>query len=228
MVTGHTISFRSVSSASWVAPPISKSHQLQTMVGNSDQLVYQTQWLNVPVTLEGTQFLIDFFSLPTSGAFLVSGVQRLKALGVVLTTVNMQFRWNNRTIYLRGVSDNPMREVSSNQLYVYRPQILLWILSLAHKHIKWFKFSTSTEYPTIILPLLDKYEFHFLDPTSSTTTRSFEHNVHLKLGSRYSVNVRPYRYPYFLRQTIEISVSEMMQSGVVRQSTSVFSSIVLC
>lgn len=55
--------------------PISNSNQFQVMIGNGEQLVCNTQCLNVPILLSNTSFIIDFFILPLSGADLVLGVQ---------------------------------------------------------------------------------------------------------------------------------------------------------
>lgn len=64
------------------------------MIGNGDQLVCNTQCLNVPVLLSNTSFTIDFFILPLSGADLVLGVQWVKTLDPITTdysTIRMEF-----------------------------------------------------------------------------------------------------------------------------------------
>lgn len=38
------------------------------------------------------------------------------------------------------------------------------------------------------------------------------------------INIRPYRYPYFQKQEIEVQVESMLQTGIIRPSTSPFSS----
>lgn len=38
------------------------------------------------------------------------------------------------------------------------------------------------------------------------------------------VNVRPYRYPYFLKSEIEKQVAEMLETGIIRPSNNLYSS----
>jgi len=52
------------------------------------------------------------------------------------------------------------------------------------------------------------------------------HSIHLVPNST-PVNVRTYRYPYFQKHEIEMQVATMLQTGIIRPSTSPFSSSVL-
>ena len=52
------------------------------------------------------------------------------------------------------------------------------------------------------------------------------HSIHL-IPNTSPVNIRPYRYPHFQKQEIETQVSTMLRQGIIRPSTSPFSSPVL-
>lgn len=56
--------------------------------------------------------------------------------------------------------------------------------------------------------------------------RPFDHRVHL-VPDAASVNVRPYRYPYFQKNEIERQVKDMLDQGIIQRSSSPFSSPVL-
>jgi hypothetical protein len=74
--------------------------------------------------------------------------------------------------------------------------------------------------------LLDAFEQLFKEPYELPPTRKQDHQVRLMPGSG-PTNVRPYRYPHYQKNEIEKIVSGLLQSGVVRPSTSPYSSPVL-
>ena len=74
--------------------------------------------------------------------------------------------------------------------------------------------------------VLAKYPKIFDEPTQLPPKREIDHTISLKEGIE-PVNVRPYRYAYFQKAEIEKQVQEMLNSGLIRPSTSPFSSPVL-
>jgi hypothetical protein len=74
--------------------------------------------------------------------------------------------------------------------------------------------------------LLSKYEIIFQEPKGLPPRRKKEHMINLK-ESHEAVNVRPYRYPHHHKNEIEKQVKELLEAGVIRHSTSSFSSPVI-
>jgi len=74
--------------------------------------------------------------------------------------------------------------------------------------------------------VLDKYTEIFKEPTQLLPKRKIDHNIPLKEGIELVI-VRPYRYAYFQKAEIEKQVQEMLNFGLIRPSTSPFSSPVL-
>lgn len=74
--------------------------------------------------------------------------------------------------------------------------------------------------------LLREYTELFQEPTQLHPTRDTDHCITLKEGTE-PVNVRPYRYAYFLKAKIKKQVHEMLSSGLIRPNTSSFFSLVL-
>ena len=77
-----------------------------------------------------------------------------------------------------------------------------------------------------IMEALSPYMEIFEAPTELPPFREFDHRISLAPGTP-PVNVRPYRYPHYQKSEIEQIVKELLKSGVVRPSTSPFSSPVL-
>nr|GEX36504.1 hypothetical protein [Tanacetum cinerariifolium] len=63
--------------------------------------------------------------------------------------------------------------------------------------------------------LNEEYTDVFAMPKGLLPHRSFDHKIPLK-ESNVSVNVRPYRYPLTQKDTIEVMVKELLDSGVIR------------
>lgn len=74
--------------------------------------------------------------------------------------------------------------------------------------------------------LLLRYDHLFQTPSQLPPPRQVVHRITLK-PSTAPVNVRPYRYPHFQKNEIERQVSELLAAGLIRPSTSPYSSPVL-
>jgi len=81
-------------------------------------------------------------------------------------------------------------------------------------------------YPPDMDSLLASYEDVFCKPHGLPPARELDHAIHLNPGSG-PVNVKPYRYPYFQKNIMEQLVANMLTDGIIRPSTSPFSSPVL-
>nr|GFA37929.1 hypothetical protein [Tanacetum cinerariifolium] len=80
--------------------------------------------------------------------------------------------------------------------------------------------------PEKIAELLHQYEDVFAVPTTLPPTRPCDHQIPLKEGT-IPINSRPYRHPPNQKNTIEVMVKELLDTGVIRDSQSPFSSPVV-
>ncbi|XP_039834312.1 uncharacterized protein LOC120695058 [Panicum virgatum] len=77
-----------------------------------------------------------------------------------------------------------------------------------------------------LLALLDEFADLFAEPKGLPPARSFDHRIHLLPGTP-PVAVRPYRYAQLLKDEIKAQCQAMLAQGIIRPSTSAFSSPVL-
>lgn len=77
-----------------------------------------------------------------------------------------------------------------------------------------------------LLSILDSFADLFGESQGLPPNRSHDHQIHLQPGSS-PTNVRPYRYPHYKKNEIEKIVSGLLQSRVVRPSTSPYSCPIL-
>ena len=74
--------------------------------------------------------------------------------------------------------------------------------------------------------LIEDFAAIFEEPQQLPPVREVNHCISLKEGTE-PTNVHPYRYAYFQKAEIEKQVLDMLKLGLIRPSTSPFSSPVL-
>ncbi|CAJ2644108.1 unnamed protein product [Trifolium pratense] len=74
--------------------------------------------------------------------------------------------------------------------------------------------------------IIEEFAEVFNMPSGLPPIREHDHVILLKPDANIP-NLRPYRYPYYQKNEIEKIVKEMMQAGIIRHSTSPFSSPIL-
>ncbi|WOH08030.1 hypothetical protein DCAR_0727466 [Daucus carota subsp. sativus] len=84
----------------------------------------------------------------------------------------------------------------------------------------------NTTIPAFLATTISQHTQVFAEPTGLPPVRNHEHAICLKQGSN-PVGVRPYRYPQSQKDEIERLITEMLAAGIIKPSTSPFSSPVL-
>jgi hypothetical protein len=77
--------------------------------------------------------------------------------------------------------------------------------------------------PAALHPVLQKFCKVFESSTALPPKRNIDHTIPLILNYR-PVNLRPYKYSYFQKLELEKNMAELLDSAVIRPSTSPFSS----
>ncbi|KAL3339269.1 hypothetical protein AABB24_028083 [Solanum stoloniferum] len=169
----------------------------------------------------------DLYILSLHGADLVLGVSWLAKLGPVLTnyvTRTLKFNLGGNQVVWQDVSPTNVQLVQLHSLRrmaatkAIAPCFCLEIVT---------GYNSVTEQPTVELAtLLELYADVFQKPSRLSPSCIQDHAIHLKSGA-HSVNIKPYRYPYFQKHVMEQMVSKMLKERVIRASTSPFSSPML-
>ena len=177
--------------------PLSGVH---VKVANGERLQSSGVCRAVRVIIGGEPFNIDVFVIPLEGYELVLGYRWLRSLG--------SFNWDcarQRLSFWNG--GRRVRLVGKGA--PSRPRLAAAVAAIDYLQL-----------------LLDSFADLFEPPTTLPPSRSFDHHIHLLPGTA-PVAVRPYRYPQLLKDEIERQCADMLRQGIIRPSTSAFSSPVL-
>lgn len=165
------------------------------------------------------------------GIDVVLGIDWLKTLGDTITNWKQQTMsfWKDKSwVTLKG-HEGCRRQTVALQSILNRPkptsQGLLWEMdNVKHKGKGVNELSIQQQAEMEVL--LNKFEHVFRTPTGLPPKRNRDHAITLTDGHG-PVNVRPYRYPHHHKNEIEKQVKEMLAAGIIRHSTSSFSSPVI-
>lgn len=169
----------------------------------------------------------DIFVLKMEGANVVLGCQWLEKLSPVTMDqrrLTMEFMGPRGIIRFTGDPQLVENEISGSSLRRL----------FSRKHVSYFyKLQIETdgpgyikEIPEVVQNTLNKYKFLFNQSTELPPERQQNHHINL-LPQTSPINAHPYRYPQYQKTEIERLTKEMLNQGLIRPSTSPFSSPVL-
>lgn len=217
--------------AAFLDLPVVAIKPFSVFVGNGQSIQCSGSCVDVPVTLSGHLFHIPFYVLPVHGADIILGVHWLKTLGVFLSDYNVpsiQFTHNGIPVTITGNISTP-NATSYSQFCRF-----LFTDSVASLHSVTMQPMDQHQNSPIVTEnmkpelatLLLQFKGVFDKPHSLPPARSLHHHIHLLPGSAL-VNVKPYRYPHSQKSAITDMIQEMLKEGIIKPSTSPFSSPVI-
>nr|GEZ99448.1 hypothetical protein [Tanacetum cinerariifolium] len=192
---GSTHNFLDLNTPKKLGCQLTSTCPLQVEVAGGHQLTSKYMCKSFGWKLYGEEFRTNVMVIPLSGCEMVLGIQWLSTLGDIL----------NNFKELR------MIELSSMILCVY-PTTLHMITA-----------EESKEVPEVISKLLYNYTDVFSIPTALPPIRSCDHQIPLKEGT-IPIKSRPYRHPPTQKDAIEVMVKELLDTKVIKDSQSQFSS----
>ncbi|XP_062118768.1 uncharacterized protein LOC133832416 [Humulus lupulus] len=233
--TGSNSNFIQEDLASKLNLPMVPVKKFKVYMGNGQFLTCSSQCQQVELILQGHQFVVDLFVLPIWGLDVVLGMQWLRTLGPCLHNhkdLTIEFQWNGQIVRLEGNTPVSAQLASCSQLHSFlgaeHGSLLFCLFVLADPSPDHSADLSSLEaqLPPCDKTILKDFSPVFATPLELPPWRTIDHRIHLREGST-SVNVRPYRYPYFQKDVMEKLVREMLDYGFIRHSNNPNSSPVL-
>ncbi|GJR68471.1 reverse transcriptase [Tanacetum coccineum] len=129
-------------------------------------------------------------------------------------TQQATLQWMNGKDYGKILSSNKV-SLSAMSLYVYPSTLMTVALSNEKEH-------QSTEDNKALATLLDQFQDVFAIPNTLPPYKSHDHRIILE--GVPPVHIRPYKHPPTQKDAIELMVKELLETGVIRNSHSPFSS----
>jgi hypothetical protein len=173
---------------------------LNVMVANGDHVPNDGVCYGVHIFLNSEEFVIDLFVIPLDGYDMVLGVHWLRTLGPLLWDFNkarLSCWRDDHQVTLQGIS---------------RCQSSAAVQSISAANM---------------MPLLlQVYDEVFAAPTRLPPPRQHNHII-LLLPDTAPTVVCPYHYPQLVKDELEQQCHDMLQQGIIRSSSSAFSSLVL-
>nr|XP_043620521.1 uncharacterized protein LOC122592345 [Erigeron canadensis] len=184
------------------------------------------QWI-----MQGNWYTADMLVIELNNYDIVLGVQWLETLNDIIWNfkhLTMKFHVGDQEFQLKGVAKHGVQLCSMEKM----SSLLHDSHSVAQAQLCTLHDATSDHQvhkPTLteftsddeLKVLLERYADVFAIPIGLPPPRSCDHKIVLK-DEKLNLNLKPYRYPRAQKDVIEQMTQELLDSGVIRHSTSCF------
>ncbi|KAK8957341.1 hypothetical protein KSP39_PZI000693 [Platanthera zijinensis] len=221
--SGSTHNFITPAAAQKAGHAVDTGASFQVMVADGSKLRCEGVLKGVELRLQGYVCRTDVYLLPIRGSDMVLGVQWLRQLKRVTTDwekMTLEFSYLGTEHCLQGIRTSPLKEISLRSLQRIEEEGSVMAMVLGIETIR------SVPEPEQLQDLLVQFDDIFQEPRSLPPARFRDHQIQLKAGVD-PTNIRPYRYPHIQKTEIERSIREMLAAGIIRPSTSAFSSPII-
>ena len=197
--SGSTHSFINQGVAHRLGLDITHRPGLVVTVANGQQLHSPGICAAMTLAIQDQTFSIDCYALALEGFDVVLGVHWLKTLGPIT--------WDF---------------TARSMAFWHHDRAVMW-RGIGGEEVS---LAAMTATRDLMNSLLQDFTDLFAEPRGLPPARRHDHHIHLLPGTA-PIAVRPYRYPQLLKDEIERQCQEMLAQGIIRETTSPFSSPVL-
>ncbi|XP_061373231.1 uncharacterized protein LOC133315594 [Gastrolobium bilobum] len=198
-----------------------KVPKMCVFLGNGEFLICERKCIGVLLNIQGYEFSVDLWVLELANLGIILGMSWLSTLGRVIhdyTDMSMEFLFKGGRVVLSGENSGVARNIRAPNCFHLAGEGV----SDVSPELKELK----AQIPAAIWDILVQFHTVFQFPTGLPPPRGCDHAIHLVEGAK-PVNVRLYRYAHHQKWEIEKQVSELLGSGLIKESRSPFSSPVL-
>ena len=233
--THNFIDVRVTTKLGCVLEPI---EELKVIAANGNELKCRDVCKSFSWTMQGHTFQASVLALPLDNYDLVLGIQWLVELGDIIWNfrrLQMKFQVGGKECFLQGdkVPSQDVTAISNEKLsrtLSKKGQIAMVQCFKLQVECNSYEKEEGDGFGSKVHPslqqVLDSFEDVFDEPKGLPPQRVQDHNIPLKEGTQ-AISCRPYRYGAVQKDIIEQMTKEMLDSGVIQNSTSSFSSPVV-
>ncbi|KAG8495806.1 hypothetical protein CXB51_007710 [Gossypium anomalum] len=201
---GSTYNFIDTRLVNKLLLPVMNQEQLKVSVANRNCLFTRGMCKRVSWEVQNYRFETDFMVLPLKNCDMVLGVQWLLALGDIISgSLTMQFEIKGTPCVIQVVGA------------LYSSTEFPEQVTLSTKKVK----DPNDRLQKLLVEFADIFQV----PKGLPPHRLQYHRITLK-GEGVVVKIRPYQYPSIQKNKMEKLIQEMLQAGIIRDSTNSFAS----
>lgn len=197
-------------------------------VANGEQLQCNSMMESVEWSMADKKFTSPMNIIPLGGYDIILGVQWMRSVSPVIFDFfkgSITINWKQERIEL--FSDDKILKIVTvpavNKELKHNEDVVYFLVQITKKEKD--KEGQPSQM-TGVGQLISEYQDIFKVPTELPPKRSQGHHLAIKPGAQ-PVNSQPYRCPHFQKEEIERITKEMLESGIIRNSTSPYASPVL-
>jgi hypothetical protein len=197
------------------------------LVANGGSIDYVGKCHNIKLTMREYNLQIPMYVIPIGGVDVVFGIEWLRKLGTISTNYNELFmilELEGSQHELKGLKIGPSQVINSHRMEkILKEGSRVVVVGLYSMEVK----QEDENIPEELKWTLEKHHKVFQEiPNGIPSSRDHEHQIELIHGST-PPNKMPYRYPHQQKREIEKMVQDMLDSGIIQQSSSSFSTPVV-
>jgi hypothetical protein len=196
------------------------------MIANGGSMKCGGRCENVCLQIGDYNLKSHMFAIDMGGCDIVLGAEWLRTLGPILMdfqNLTMQFDQGGHKHKFQGITAGSPEIISSHRMEKLLKKGHSGVIAQLHA-------IQATEIPPVpqdLQALLSKHQTVFSTPQGLPPSCGVhDHSIPLVPGS-LPPNIRPYRHPFAQKNEIEKMVQELLTAGIIRPSTSPYSSLIV-